>query len=267
MSYVHILTVGASLASNYERDRAGQRLPDLEIEDKLQRMREAERANYIKDLLKYLQKKDGEGRVGEASAELNALTRYLDEVSLVYLVHTDTNLGRCCARALREYLGDKGFQVAEPIEIKDLHSPETFQKGLANLVRELARILAHHRDARICATGGFKPEVALASVLGFVAKVPVYYIHESFREEVHLPAIPIDWRYEVRRYGKALDTIIASGEEGIDKNQFIQEFGREAYEELKRSWLTEETEGRIKATEISRAIIEAILLLTRKGRA
>lgn len=55
-------------------------------------------------------------------------------------------------------------------------------RGLANLVREIAHILTHHKDVRICATGGFKPEVALASVLGFIAKAPVYYIHESFRK-------------------------------------------------------------------------------------
>lgn len=265
MGYVHIVTVGASLASNFERDRTGQRIPEFEIEGRLQGMREAERAQYIKELTKYLQKRDEEGRIREASAELNALTRYLDEASLVYLIHTDTSLGRCCAASLMRYLRDKGVQVAEPIEIQGLHSPEGFQRGLANLVRELARILTHHRDARICATGGFKPEVALASVLGFIARAPVYYIHESFREEVHLPALPVDWKYEVRRYGEALDAVIASGGEGVDKDQFIRDYGREAYEELRRSWLTEEREGRIRATEVSKAIIEAILQLSRRG--
>ena len=64
--------------------------------------------------------------------------------------------------SLKEYLEDQDVQVAEPIEIQGLHGPETFQRGLANLVREIARILTHHKDVRICATGGFKPEVAIA---------------------------------------------------------------------------------------------------------
>jgi len=75
--------------------------------------------------------------------------------------------------------------------------------------------ITHHKNVRICATGGFKPEVALASVLGFIAKAPVYYIHESFRQEIHLPALPIDWRYEVKRYGKAINAIVTAGEKGI----------------------------------------------------
>jgi len=39
--------------------------------------------------------------------------------------------------------------------------------------------------------------------------------------EVHLPALPIDWRYEVKKYRKAVKAILDSGEEGIEKNRFI----------------------------------------------
>jgi len=264
MSYVHIVTVGASLASNYEKDKTGRRVSEAEIEEKLGKMREAEKSQYSKELLKYLYKKDKEGKLTEASAELNAITQYFNEISLAYLIHTDTDLGRCCSLALKEYLTSKGVQVAETIEIQDLHGPETFQRGLANLVREIAHVLTHHKDVRICATGGYKPEVALASVLGFIAKAPVYYIHESFGQEIHLPALPIDWRHEVKRYGKALNAIITAGEKGIEKNQFIENFGRETYEELMNSWLIEERENRCIATDISRAILEAILQLSKQ---
>ncbi|KPV62575.1 MAG: CRISPR-associated protein [Candidatus Bathyarchaeota archaeon BA1] len=166
--------------------------------------------------------------------------------------------------SLKEYLEDQDVQVAEPIEIQGLHGPETFQRGLANLVREIARILTHHKDVRICATGGFKPEVALASVLGFIAKVPVYYIHESFRQEIHLPALPIDWKLDVKRHGKAIKAIVTAGERGIEKNQFIENFGRETYEELRNNWLIEEKGNRCAATDISRAILEAMLKLSKR---
>jgi len=264
MSYVHIVTVGASLASNYEKDRIGKRVLEAEIEEKLSKMRDAEKVQYSKELLRYLYEKCEEGKLTEASAELNAITRYLNEISLAYLIHTDTNLGRCCATALKGYLADRGVQVAEPIEIKGLHGPETFQRGLANLVREIAHILTHHKNVRICATGGFKPEVALASVLGFIAKAPVYYIHESFGQEIHLPTLPIDWRYEVKKYGKAINALVAAGEKGIEKNQFIENFGRETCEELMNNWLIEERENRCVATDISRAILEAILQLSKR---
>jgi len=264
MSYVHIVTVGASLASNYEIDKSGRRIPEADIEKRLGEMPEARRAQYTKELIRYLQEKEKGGKITEASAELNALNRYLGEISLAYLIHTDTNLGRCCAQALKTHLTEKGIQVAQPIEIQGLHSAETFQKGLANLVRQTAQILAYHRkNVRICATGGFKPEVALASVLGFIAKAPVYYIHESFRQEVHLPALPIDWKPEVKKYGKAVKAILTAGEGGMEKNQFIENFGRETYEELTKNWLIEERENRCMATDVSRAILEAIFQLSK----
>jgi len=264
MSYVHIVTVGASLASNYEIDRNKKRVPEAEIEKRLGEMPEARKAQYTKDLIRYIQDKEVKEKITEASAELNALNRYLSEISLAYLIHTDTNLGRCCAQALKTHLTGKAIQVAEPIEIQGLHSAETFQKGLANLVRQTAQILDHHRkNVRICATGGFKPEVAIASILGFIARAPVYYIHESFRQEVHLPALPIDWRYEVKKYGKAIKTILAAAEEGIEKTHFIEKFGRETAEELTKNWLIEEKENRYVSTDVSRAILEAIFQLSK----
>ncbi|KPV63336.1 MAG: CRISPR-associated protein [Candidatus Bathyarchaeota archaeon BA1] len=142
-----------------------------------------------------------------------------------------------------------------------MHGPETFQRGLANLVREVANILAHHKNARICATGGFKPEVALTSILGFIAKAPVYYIHESFRKEVHLPALPIDWKYEIKKYGKAINAIVTAGEKGVEKKRFIEKYGPETYQEFISNWLMEEREDYCVATEISRAILEAMLQL------
>jgi putative CRISPR-associated protein (TIGR02619 family) len=263
MSYVHIITVGASLASNYEKEKVGKRIPEARIEEKLSKMSEAEKSQYIKRLLKYIQKKNEENKLTETSAELNAVSEYFSEISIAYLIHTDTNLGKCCANALKQYLEQNDIQVAEPIEIKGLHGPETFQKGLARLVHQIANILANHRNVRICATGGFKPETAIATLLGFMAKAPVYYIHESFHQHIHLPAIPIDWKYPLKKYQKAIDAILTAGEKGIDKRQFKQQFGTKTYQALKQHWLIEERGNQCIATDISRAILKAIVLLTR----
>jgi putative CRISPR-associated protein (TIGR02619 family) len=266
MSYVHIITIGASLASNYEKEKIGKRIPEAQIEEKLNKMSEAEKSRYAKKLLKYIQKKHKENRLTETSAELNAINQYLSEISLTYLIHTDTNIGGCCAKAIKEYLKQNKIQVAEPIEIKGLHGPKTFQKGLANLIHEIANILANHKNVRICATGGFKPESAIATLLGFMAKAPVYYIHESFRQHIHLPAIPIDWKYPLKEYKKAIDAILTVDKEGIDKQQFKEEFGTKTYQELKQNWLIEEKENRLIPTEISKAILQAMLLLTKGKR-
>jgi putative CRISPR-associated protein (TIGR02619 family) len=266
MSYVHIITVGASLASNYEKDKTGQHIPEAQIEEKLRKMPQAEKSQYTKELLKYIQNKKEENKLTETSAELNAINQHFNEISIAYLIHTDTNVGRCCAQAIQQCLEQNKIQVAEPIEIKGLHSPETFQKGLANLIQEMARVLSNHQNVRICATGGFKPETAIATLLGFMAKAPVYYIHESFRQHIHLPAIPIDWKYPLKEYQKAIKTLLTAGEKGINKQQFIQQFGAETYRELKQNWLVEEKENQCKATEISRAILYAMTLLVKRKR-
>ncbi|MDW8481317.1 MAG: putative CRISPR-associated protein [Meiothermus sp.] len=49
------------------------------------------------------------------------------------------------------------------------------------------------QDVIINATGGFKAEIAYATALGLVYKVPVYYIHEKFQEIVVLPPSPFGW--------------------------------------------------------------------------
>ncbi|MGB9658923.1 MAG: putative CRISPR-associated protein [Nitrososphaerales archaeon] len=225
-------------------------------------MHEAELANYVKELTNFIQKKDEEGKLSEVSAEINALSRFLKEISLVYLIHSDTNIGRCCARALKDYLSHKGIQVSEPIEVYGLNDAKTFQKGLANLIREIAKIIPKHKSVRICATGGFKPEIAIASVLGFLARTSVYYIHESFREVVHLPPLPLKWKLDVKKYGKVMDALLKAGEIGIPKESFIKDFGREAYDSFIQNWLIEEYNGNCKVTEVTSAILEAIRLLS-----
>ena len=261
MSYVHIVTVGVSLASNFEKEKSGKRVPEEEIETKLAQMTTAEKTQYVKRLLKYAQDKYQTGEIAEASAELNALTRYLKEMSIAYLLHTDTNLGECCAKALKQYLENQGPKVAEPIQITGLHSPETFQKGLAHLVHETANILENHKNVRICATGGFKPEIAIASVLGFIAQAPVYYIHETFKRQIQLPALPIDWKHPIQKYQKALKALTTAGERGIEKTKFIQAFGQENRDAFLNNWLIEEQENRYTATEISLAILKAMQTL------
>ncbi|MCS7113723.1 MAG: putative CRISPR-associated protein [Nitrososphaerota archaeon] len=259
MSWVHIVTVGASLATNRERIQ-GSGLREYELEEMLRVKGEAYRNNYVRELVKFIVTMERDGRIHESCAELNALSRRLNEVSMVYLVHPDTELGRCCARALKDYLESKKVRVAGLREVEGLRSSETFQEGLANLVYDMAELLAAHRGSvRICATGGFKPETAIASIVGFIAKAPVYYIHEAFREEIHLPSIPIKWSIDGRYIG-AIEAILST-EEGLDIREFEKKFGYDAARTLLDSWMIEEYEKRYRATKITRAILQAIRLL------
>lgn len=133
-----------------------------------------------------------------ASAELNVLEREeLGKQDKVILFHTDTPDGRTCAQALRAYLGKRC--VAQTEEIPNLSSPESFQKGLRNLAQSLIGAVEVERRAGnqviMNATGGFKPMVVVATVVALLHNLPALYIHETFREQVAFPALPIgfDW--------------------------------------------------------------------------
>jgi hypothetical protein len=45
----------------------------------------------------------------------------------------------------------------------------------------------------ICATGGFKAEMAYLNLVGILCECPVHYIHEQFDELVTLPPLPVTW--------------------------------------------------------------------------
>jgi hypothetical protein len=72
-------------------------------------------------------------------------------------------------------------------------------RGLRSLVATLIELIRRERqqgrDVCINATGGFKAEIAYATLVGLLFDVPVYYIHEAFRDIIEMPPTPISWDY------------------------------------------------------------------------
>lgn len=171
-----LVTVGTSLLANARR-ALGAPEPD---EDELAR---------------YLAQADPV----TASAESNALSRLLQERDRVVLFHSQTEQGRRCAEALRRHFARR-YDV-DLVEVADLTYTESRFKlrGLRRLVALLAhRIEKERRQGRevvINATGGFKAEIAYATLVGILFDVPVSYIHEQFNELIEMPAMPVAWDY------------------------------------------------------------------------
>ncbi|MCS7008993.1 MAG: putative CRISPR-associated protein, partial [Chthoniobacterales bacterium] len=156
MSNVILTTVGTSLLINARRDGLVQ---DGEI-------------------LEYL-KQDPQ----KASAETNSLSRILQPGDEIVLLHSDTPEGARAAELLEQYWEEQKIPCVR-VRIPGLaYEARGFvNHGLKNLVRTLAGEIRKARrrqfQAIINATGGFKAEIAYATALGLVYKVPVYYIHE-----------------------------------------------------------------------------------------
>lgn len=132
-----------------------------------------------------------------ASAETNTLEHLdLHSSDRLHWLHSDTPEGRFCAEALRGHYQAAGND-GELHEVAGINYREdTFADlGLRSLVGTAFGII-RRPDAgqvEICATGGFKAELAYLNLVGLLSGCPVHYIHERFRSLVTLPALPTAW--------------------------------------------------------------------------
>jgi len=138
----------------------------------------------------------------EASAETNSIERILRKDDQMVFLCSFTEEGRLCAEALKAYYNNKDIAVRIK-EIRDLNYAESRFKlrGLRALVAEMVQAVNEERqkgrEVIINATGGFKAEIAYATLVGLLFDVTVYYIHERFREIIELPPVPIDWDFSI----------------------------------------------------------------------
>ena len=137
------------------------------------------------------------------------------EREYLYLLASDTENGRRIGEALRiffEKSPELSFKTVVLKIVTDLDDarPKEFQnKGLRNVVKEIAEIYKHHIDhLAINATGGFKAQIALAQAFGMAVKVPVYYKFETFDGVIEIPPMPISLDVELWLENKGLlDTL------------------------------------------------------------
>ncbi|MDZ7378440.1 MAG: putative CRISPR-associated protein [candidate division KSB1 bacterium] len=150
------------------------------------------------DLANYLRHTDAT----RASAETNSLSRLLQDRDRVIFLSSQTPEGRQCAEALVRYYTQAGYETSM-VEVPDLTYTESRFKmrGLrslvATLIAQLRREQAQARRVLINSTGGFKAEIAYATLVGLLFDVPVYYMHEAFHDIIAMPPTPIGWDYSL----------------------------------------------------------------------
>lgn len=172
-----LVTVGTSLLSNAKRDLQVEQPSDQQL------------ANYLRHT-----------EAEKATAETNSLFRLLQEDDRLVFLHSHTDEGKRCAEALRRYYEGQ-YYPARLQEVRDLTYTESRFKmrGLRSLVATLIDLMRRERQqgrqVLINATGGFKAEIAYATLVGLLFDVPVYYIHEAFRDIIEMPPTPISWDY------------------------------------------------------------------------
>jgi putative CRISPR-associated protein (TIGR02619 family) len=110
---------------------------------------------------------------------------------------SDTDEGEAVARILERRFHDS-FQRIEVIRCKDLRDddPRRFAgRGLRSLVNNLVNAINQLRklghEPAIDATGGYKPQIAYAALVGQVMQVPVYYRYMAFPDVITLQPLPV----------------------------------------------------------------------------
>lgn len=137
----------------------------------------------------------------QASAEINTLRLLdLDTVDALAFLHSDTPEGRFCADCLGWYYESRCREVNLEKIGKLGYGAALFTSGLKALVDVTLRLVrdgrAQGRQPLLCATGGFKAEIAFLNLMGALMEIEVVYIHELHRDLVRLPRLPLGWNPE-----------------------------------------------------------------------
>lgn len=200
MINILVCTVGTSL---FKPNMMGlkQRLDDGIVEDLYRPAAEAySRSNYSV-LGRALFELDGQNRT--CGAEINSIDsmfrlEQINQETKLFFLHSDTDFGRDIAQVLSSYYG-KRSESRQIDGLQDANPREFRTKGLRNLAKQMCKILIDNKYAKcgINATGGYKAQIAVATILGQALGVPVYYKHEYFDDVIEFPPMPVALDYEL----------------------------------------------------------------------
>jgi putative CRISPR-associated protein (TIGR02619 family) len=149
----------------------------------------------------------------------------------LYLFCSDTDDGEAAARILEAAFRAEFFHtgITRCKGLRD-DDPRAFAtRGLRSLVNGLVRSIQQLRNngfvPAIDATGGYKPQIAHAVLVGQVMQVPVFYRYQGFPEVIKLPPLPVSvdpqvwfdhlWFFDRLREEPLADREIPRGDERI----------------------------------------------------
>lgn len=148
------------------------------------------------------------------SAEVNTFRKFRElrwdvgKDLRIFLYSSDTGLGKLCSEVIKYYLINfEGIKNIQRVAVKGFSSSgvktlDQFKDGIFDLMDKVVRVVvkgkSEGRRSYILATAGFKPETTSAVIAALLSGADgVYYVYESSRDLVELPALPIGLNREV----------------------------------------------------------------------
>jgi putative CRISPR-associated protein (TIGR02619 family) len=231
-----ITTVGTSLFENYHkkyRDTAFEDLYDFfknnEISAKELDKQELRKKSLIDKFNSNYFKNNF-----DASAEIKSLIKLQEELKEdfdIYLLHSDTALGRLAAEIIKDNISlyeEYGLKISRVdihlIEELKIQNRQKFIQGMQELINKIYKISQNYwGNVVINITGGYKATIPYLTILAQVNQCPIYYIFENTDALIQIPNIPIDINWKLfEDYWKSFSLIEKSN--GIKESDLPEKF-------------------------------------------
>jgi putative CRISPR-associated protein (TIGR02619 family) len=231
-----ITTVGTSLFENYHkkyRDTAFEDLYDFfknnEISAKELDKQELRKKSLIDKFNSNYFKNNF-----DASAEIKSLIKLQEELKEdfdIYLLHSDTELGRLAAEIIKDNISlyeEYGLKISRVdihlIEELKIQNRQKFIQGMQELINKIYKISQNYwGNVVINITGGYKATIPYLTILAQVNQCPIYYIFENTDALIQIPNIPIDINWKLfEDYWKSFSLIEKSN--GIKESDLPEKF-------------------------------------------
>lgn len=241
MKEFHIITIGASIITNAQKNKvAGLTGSEKVSDEKLwqSKLKDTKFLNEIKNFLSSNPKQN--------SAELNTFLRLVDgkepENISIYLISTKTAIGEICRITLENYLKDRGYELYTGKEVSgyfwesslfdEEYAKDSFKKDIVELLDRLIYLATKKKEegykVYFNPTGGLKAHVMTSAIAGFLTNSEVYYMNEEFNEVVFLPPLLyLPKGKELQLLQELSDKVLVSGKKFKDvEKEFSEEIER-----------------------------------------
>lgn len=200
MREFHIINVGNSLLSNFQRNKP--EISKVQQSDNDFWKRAIDDVNFMEEIFHFL-----EENPKERSAEMNTFLRVVEgkeprEIE-VYLSGTNTYSNEICVRTIQRYLRAKNFVIYDNpvfpgyfLEVKNYdekYAKDEFVRGIAEMVDRFIYLALKKKEEGyevfMNPTGGLKAHVIACALAGFLVGCKVYYMNEEFRNVIFMPEL------------------------------------------------------------------------------
>lgn len=235
-----IVTVGTSLLSTYRTRQDDSKRSTKEINEEVLKAYVIEHA----------------GDLPRLCAETNSISKkHLEAGDYLYFVTGENHESRLCGKILSELYA--GSHLCETIYVKGL-VPDARQfrdLGMKNLIQELVGVIERHNsNAVIHATGGFKAQIAIATLIGILFHLKVHYLYEDFQELVSLPEVPLHFDFEPLLASRNDFFRLLDGKEYVTSDERYARLP----EPLKHCFYKDPVQKKYNLTALGRAIFNAL---------